>query len=150
MILDRLENASRYYSVVPRFDKVMAWLENNDARTIPAGAINVEGEDLIIKVIDMEGKEEKDCLFETHDAYIDIQIPLTGAEKMGWKSRHECKNVHKPYDAAVDMALYKEQATTMCTVMPGEFTVFFPEDGHQPGIMHKDKNYRKIIVKTRV
>lgn len=150
MILDRLDNASRYFGVVPRFEKVMAWLADNDAQTLPAQVINVEGDDLIIKVIDMTGKEEKDCLFETHDQYIDIQIPITGAEKMGWKPRHDCKKVHKPYDAAIDMALYEEQATTMCTVMPGEFTVFFPEDGHQPGIAPTDSHYRKLIVKTRV
>lgn len=150
MIQDSLENAKRYFNVVPRFDKVMAWLENNDANTIPVGAYNVEGDNLIIKVVDMVGKEEKDCLFETHDAYIDIQIPITGSEKMGWRSRSTCKNVHKPYDAAVDMALYNEQSTTMTLVQPGEFTVFFPEDGHQPGIAPTTAHYRKIIVKTRV
>ena len=150
MILDRLDNASRYFAVVPRFDKVMAWLQENDARTVPAGVINVEGDDLIIKVIDMDGKEEKDCLFETHDAYIDIQIPVTAAESMGWKSRHDCQHIHKPYDPAIDMALYQEQATSMTLVQPGEFTVFFPEDGHQPGIAPTTQHYRKLIVKTRV
>jgi beta-galactosidase beta subunit len=34
-------------------------------------------------------------------------------------------------------------------VPAGHFTVFFPEDAHQPGIA-PGKEYRKLIVKARV
>lgn len=150
MILDRLENASRYFEVVPRFDKVMAWLQKTDVKSIPAGTVVLEENKLLIKVLDVHGKLIEDCLFETHNDFIDIQIPITGAEAMGWKSKATCQHVDKPYDKSIDMALYREQATTMANVQPGEFVVFFPEDAHQPGIADPNVNYRKLIVKTRV
>ncbi len=150
MILDRLENASRYFEVVPRFDKVMAWLQKTDVKSIPAGTVVLEENNLLIKVLDVHGKLIEDCLFETHNDYIDIQIPITGAESMGWKSKETCHHIDKPYDKAIDMALYREQATNMAEVQVGEFVVFFPEDAHQPGIADPNVNYRKLIVKTRV
>ena len=150
MILDRLENASRYFEAVPRFDKVMAWLQKTDVRAIPAGTVVLEENNLLIKVLDVHGKLIEDCLFETHNDFIDIQIPITGAESMGWKSKATCQHVDKPYDKSIDMALYREQATTMANVQPGEFVVFFPEDAHQPGIADPKSDYRKLIVKTRV
>lgn len=150
MILDRLENASRYFEAVPRFDKVMNWLANTDVKSLPAGTEVLEKGKLLIKVLDVHGKLEEDCLFETHNEFIDIQIPITGAESMGWKSKATCQHVDKLYDKSIDMALYREQATTMANVQPGEFIVFFPEDAHQPGIADPQAGYRKLIVKTRV
>ena len=150
MILDRLENASRYFEVVPRFDQVMNWLANTDVKSLPAGTEVLEKGKLLIKVLDVHGKLEEDCLFETHNEFIDIQIPITGAESMGWKAKQACHNIDKEYDASIDMALYREKATTMANVQPGEFIVFFPEDAHQPGIADPKADYRKLIVKTRV
>ncbi len=150
MILDRLENASRYFEVVPRFDQVMNWLAKTDITSLPAGTVVLEENNLLVKVNDVCGKRAEDCLFETHNDFIDIQIPVTGAESMGWKAKQACLNVDKPYDASIDMALYREQATSMTEVQVGEFVVFFPEDGHQPGIADPKTNYRKLIVKTRV
>ncbi len=150
MILDRLENASRYFEVVPRFDQVMNWLAVTDVSSLPAGTEVLEKGKLFVKVLDVNGKLEEDCLFETHNEFIDIQIPITGAESMGWKAKEACHHVDKPYDASIDMALYREKATTMANVQPGEFIVFFPEDAHQPGIADPNANYRKLIVKTRV
>ena len=149
MVLDTLEKIDMYEGLHPSFSKVIAYLKDLDFNSLQRGKIVVD-DDFYINVDEADLKDAQSASLEVHNAYIDIQIPITGSEKMGWRSRSTCKNVHKPYDAAVDMALYNEQPTTMTLVQPGEFTVFFPEDGHQPGIAPTTAHYRKIIVKTRV
>jgi YhcH/YjgK/YiaL family protein len=85
---------------------------------------------------------------ETHSRFIDIQVPVTAAEFMGWKSAERLADSLDAYNAEKDVTLYADQADTMLKVRVGEFAVFFPEDGHQPGI--GEGKWRKIIVKIRI
>ena len=150
MIIDKLENADWYYNAVPRLEQFMHFFNNNDFEDFAAGKIKLDGDDLFVNILDIKGKDEKSLPFEAHRDYIDIQIPLTGDEQMGWKALDDCQNVTAEYNEGKDVELYKEKATTMLNVPVGHFVVFFPSDAHQPGIAEKGKSFRKLIVKTRV
>ena len=82
---------------------------------------------------------------ETHNEYIDIQIPLTGVEQMGYTQRADLPEAD--YDAVKDLTLYEGLADDYLTVKPGMFTLFFPSDGHAPGIT--PTGLKKIIVKVK-
>lgn len=71
---------------------------------------------------------------ETHDKYIDIQMPLTAVETMGWKATNELKEPTAPYNPEKDITFFADKPTTYIEVQPGEFAIFFPKDGHAPGI----------------
>ena len=64
---------------------------------------------------------------------------------MGYTQRADLPEAQ--YDAAIDMTLYDGLATDYITVKPGMFTLFFPEDGHAPGIT--PTGLKKIIVKVK-
>lgn len=149
MILDKLENADLYFDSVPGFEKFMQFYEDNDLEELPACKIKLDGDDLIVNLLDFKGKAEKDCPLEAHKDYIDIQIPLTGTECMGWKAQVDCQSVSEEYDEGKDIEFYNDQPNTVVTVPAGHFVVFFPSDAHQPGIA-PNRAYRKIIVKTKV
>lgn len=150
MILDKLENADLYYDSVPRLEQFMRFFDNNDFEAFAAGKVKLDADDLFVNILDIKGKDEKSLPFEAHKDYIDIQIPLTGDEMMGWKAVEDCQNVTSEYDEGKDVELYKEKATAMINVPVGHFVVFFPSDAHQPGIAPKGVEFRKLIVKTRV
>jgi len=148
MILDTLKNCKKYTSVHPRFAKAFDYLLNNDLAALPVGKTELEGTDLIINIVDITGKTVEEARMETHQNYIDIQVPVGKAETMGWKATEKLTEITAPYDAIKDLAFFGDKATTFLNVQPYEFAVFFPEDGHQPGI--SNGTYRKIIVKVRV
>ena len=149
MILDTLENADLYFDVVPRFREFMEFYNNNDMEAIPACKIKLQGNDLFVNIQDFKGKEEKDCKMESHRDYIDIQIPVNGDERMGWKAQVDCQDIIDEYNEGKDMETYRDPSTATFLVPAGHFAVFFPSDGHRPGIA-PGQQYRKLIVKTRV
>ena len=68
---------------------------------------------------------------------------------MGWKAAADLQEVTAPYDTVKDIAFFADKATSKINVQAGQFAIFFPEDGHQPGIA-PGKEYRKIIVKVKM
>jgi YhcH/YjgK/YiaL family protein len=148
MILDSLQNGLKFACVHPRFAKAFDYLLNNDLAALPAGKIELEGSDLVINVVDITGKTADQAKMETHRNYIDIQVPVGKAETMGWKAAGHLTEPTQVYDETKDLCFFADKATTMIEVQPMEFAIFFPEDGHQPGIA--EGTYRKIIVKVRV
>lgn len=148
MILDKLQNGLKYASVHPRFKKAFDYLMNNDLTALPLGKLELEGSDLVVNIVDITGKTALEARMETHNNFIDIQVPVGQAEMMGWKAASDLKESTMDYDPQKDLSFFADAATTMLLVQPYEFAVFFPEDGHQPGI--GSGTYRKIIVKVRV
>lgn len=148
MILDSLKNGQKYASVHPRFKKAFDYLQSVDLAALPTGKIELEGADLVVNVVDITGKTEAAAKMETHNNFIDIQIPVGSVETMGWIAGGNMKEVTDVYNADKDVTFYADKATVFVDVQPYEFVIFFPEDGHQPGI--SEGTYRKIIVKVRV
>ena len=93
-------------------------------------------------------QEKKDAAIETHKKYIDIQMPLLGVEKIGWKPGCELQEESTPYNEQKDIAFYIDRPTAYTKIYPGQFAIYFPEDGHAPGI--GQGNIRKVIVKVQV
>ncbi len=148
MILDKLENLDIYFDSVPYLREFARFFNDNDLETLPACKIKVIGDDLFVNILDFEGKEEKDCRMEAHQEYIDVQIPLTDSERMGWRAQEDCQEITTPYNEQKDVEFYADKAATFVDVPAGHFAIFFPTDAHQPGIA-PDKKYRKIIAKIR-
>ncbi|HOJ66753.1 MAG TPA: YhcH/YjgK/YiaL family protein [Paludibacteraceae bacterium] len=148
MILDTLKNAELYESAHPLFKKAFDFLKTTDLKTLPLGKIELEGSDLVVSVVDISGKTVQDARMEIHRKFIDIQLPLDGEEIMGWIPAEKLTKVLQPYDAEKDIAFFADEAENLVKVRAMEFAVFFPSDGHQPGIGFG--NHKKIIVKVRV
>ncbi len=148
MILDSLENAGLYESVHPRFKQAFDFLRSKDLSTLPVGKIELDGKNLFVSVVEVAGKTSEVARMETHNNYIDIQIPLNTTETMGWISGKNLKMVTDAYNADKDISFFADKATNFLQVNPLEFAIFFPTDGHQPGI--SEGTIRKIIVKVLV
>ncbi len=147
MILDSINNWQKYASVHPLFSKAFEFLVQNDLNTLEKGKIKLDGDDLVINIVDITGKDESNAKMESHRKFIDIQIPVGNSEKMGWKALKDAKEISMEYDNDKDLIFYNDKATSFLNVQAMEFAIFFPEDCHQPGI--SEGTYRKVIVKIR-
>lgn len=148
MILDSLENSGKYTAIHPRFKQAFDFLHNTDLLALPIGKIELDGTNLIIIVANQECKTSDEAKMETHNKYIDVQIPLTATETMGWIAGNKLKLPTAAYNQEKDVAFFSDKASNFLNVQPYEFAIFFPEDGHQPGI--GEGNHKKIIVKILV
>ena len=146
MILDTLENIGKYASLNPLFPKVVEYLQNTDIVNHEPGRVNIDGNKLFVNHNITHGKTVDEAMVETHDAMIDIQIPLSCAEVMGYIPRQLLPEAE--YDANKDITFYPVRAEQYVTVHPGEFVIFFPQDGHAPCISPVPE-YRKVIIKVK-
>jgi len=148
MILDSLKNAVMYENLHPRFKTAFDFVKNTDFSKLEPSKIELDGKNLFVNFAAGEGKTPEEAKMETHNDYIDIQIPYTSVETMGYIPTTDLKDPIDTYNPAKDITFFRDKATTFIHVVPGQFVIFFPEDGHQPGIGNGP--FRKIIVKVKV
>jgi YhcH/YjgK/YiaL family protein len=141
MILDTLENASRYAALHPAFPAMFAFLSRDDVGSLESGKVELDGENLYGVITHQAGKKREEARLETHTRYIDVHYVISGKEAIGWKAASNCEEIEQPYNAERDFMLYSDDPGAWLTLHPGSFAVFFPEDGHAPmvstGMVHK-------------
>jgi uncharacterized protein, YhcH/YjgK/YiaL family len=110
------------------------------------GKTELKGADLVVNVAQTSPKTKEQAKLETHNKFIDIQIPLSGVEVMGYTAGADCKPADAAYNAEKDITFFEGLADSYIAVKPGMFAIFFPEDGHAPGIT--ETGVKKVIVKV--
>ena len=148
MILDSLKNAASTLALNPLFKQAFDFIQKNDLSKMELGKTILDGDKLFISVMEIDGKLPEAAKMESHVKYIDIQVVLSGVETMGWTAIEHCTEAIEPYNAEKDLQFFADKPSTLITVHPGEFAIFFPEDGHAPGI--GNGLIKKAVVKVLV
>jgi len=148
MILDSLKNAASTLALNPLFKQAFEFIQKNDLSKMELGKTILDGDKLFISVMEIDGKLPEAAKMESHVKYIDIQVVLSGVETMGWTAIEHCTEAIEPYNAEKDLQFFADKPSTLITVHPGEFAIFFPEDGHAPGI--GNGLIKKAVVKVLV
>jgi YhcH/YjgK/YiaL family protein len=152
MILDVLAQHRRYLSLHLRFPAAFAWLAAADWTAIADGRHPIQGDDLFAIVESGPSKDPATRRFESHRAYLDIQVNLAGGERMGW-----CPAAGLPvvedFRPDNDIRFHAPPAeAAQVLVRPGWFAIFWPEDAHMP-FLHPDGGQvavRKAVLKVRL
>ena len=150
MILDSLTCAAAYRALGPRLAAGLDYLAGFDLET-PTGRHLIDGEDLFAVVQEYDTAPSTEKRFESHLRYIDIQYIVSGKERMLHAPADTLK-VNTPYNDEKDVAFYTDpEVSSSFLVLPGHFAIFFPADGHKPGVMAGGRDpVRKVVVKVRV
>ena len=150
MIVDTLQNASRYYSVHPLFAKAFQYIEKTDLDTIDMGRYEIDGDNLKAIFSNKKGMTaaESTAKFECHNKHIDIQLCINGKEQIGWKPREKCTIENGRYNTEKDVQLYSDQPDMYFQLTNGQFAIFFPEDVHAP--MIGDAEIKKLVIKVKI
>ena len=124
------------------------FLEKNELRSLDFGRIYIKGDELFANIDNQASKSKEDAVLETHSKYIDIQIPITADEVMGYIPKEQLPECD--FNEENDAALYPVgmPATDYLNVTTSMFAIFFPQDGHAPAIT--PVKLKKIIVKVAV
>lgn len=145
MIVDRIENLDKYVSLNPLFAQAVTYLQSTDLNAIEPGTkVELKGNDLRVNFAQTKPKTKEQAKLETHRDFIDIQIPLSGTEVMGYTPAADLPAAE--YNAEKDITFFEGLAESYVDVKPGMFAIFFPQDGHAPGIT--ETGVKKVIVKV--
>lgn len=150
MIHDLLAHAAAYEPLHPDFPKAFAWLRAFDPTT-PDGKYEIDGPRLTAGVQRYESKPDAEKKWEAHEVHGDIQVVFAGEETCGHAAVGDL-TITEPYDATKDVAKYAHptKPTTRLHLRPGFFTVFLPQDGHQPGVQVRGPSaVLKVVIKFR-
>lgn len=149
MILDKLENCSKYFSLGKRFETGMNFLKENNLNELTEGRHEILGEDVYIIISSYSTQSPAKGHPEAHKVYADIQYMINGSEKIGFEY-FKGHNVFKEYDIEKDFMLY-DSALGSLILHEGMFVLFFPDDIHQPGLMiGEPMNVKKAVVKVKL
>lgn len=148
MIVDTLANAANYYSMHPLYKKAFEYIEKLDLYNTPTGTTEIDGHLLKVSVVETNLKTTGEAKLETHKKYIDIQIPVSAKETFGWKSVASLSQPKEGYNTDKDIEFFDDNPSTLVTILPGEFIIFTPDDGHAPLI--GEGVIKKIIIKVAV
>lgn len=147
MIIDTLDNLNKYAALNPLFSDVIEFLNSHDIQTLEAGKYPIKDKDLFMNLQVAAGRSEEAAFLETHIEMIDIQIPISCAETFGYTPL--CDLPDFEYNTEKDITKYGDtKPQTYVTVNPGQFAIFFPQDGHAPCITDEPE-IRKAIFKVK-
>ena len=151
MILDQLSSSAAYESVHPLFPKAFAYLRAFDMKT-EDGKYELQGQDLVAIVQRYQTAPSADKLWEAHQVFGDIQVVYQGLENCGHADQKTLV-VTMPYIAEKDVEKYAAPSspTALLTLGRGNFAIFHPQDGHQPGVqIGTPGEILKVVIKFRL
>ena len=148
MILDRIDNAERYFPLHSGFKPAFEYLKTLNLDTVEDGRYEVDGDRIFIIVTRRRGKGMDETKLECHKKYIDIQCTLSGTDLIGWKNLSECEGTGFGYDEEKDVEFFPGKSGIWVKTPPGTCAVFFPEDVHAP--LGSGSDLFKVIMKIAV
>lgn len=149
MITDKLLNAHLYYSCHPKFKEAFEFLIGTDLSHIKPGRYDIDGDSVFALVQEIVTKPINQCQYESHEKYIDIQYIVINQETIGYGQIEQLTSVDD-YHENGDARLYTGKGS-LITLNAGDFAVFYPQDGHMPGISQNGQCgiSKKVVLKIR-
>ena len=147
MIIDTLQNASRYYALGADFVKAFEYLQQTDFTTLEKGKYEVDGTHIFAIVNEYDTIDEAGEQMESHRKYIDVQYIVKGEELIGHDFLYE-QQVSRAYDEETDYMLYAERPAFYSKLAKGQFAIFFTTDLHMPNLkVNASIPVKKVVVK---
>ncbi len=146
MIYDTLDNLERYVELSDNVATAIAFILMNDLTELPMGRTVIDGENVFVNILEAKTEPSESKDFEAHEKYIDLQIPLEGAE-MFEVAYGETKET-KAYNAANDCKFMSGVPSAAGALTVGRFAMFVAEEAHKPGIRAQgSKKIKKAVFK---
>ena len=152
MILDTLDHWANYAPLHPLLPAAFDYLRKFDPNT-PDGKYPLEGDRLYAMVQRYDTAPDETRTWETHRLYADVQLIVSGRERMIHAPAEEL-HASPPYNEAKDVQKYDEapmKNSSPLVVPAGSFCIFLPQDGHKPGCMvARPEPVLKVVIKLRL
>ncbi len=134
MIKDKIENIKLYENLSINIANAIRCLSQDNFMKELKNKKRLEGDGFYVMLQEYETNSDEKGRWETHKKYIDIQYVLAGGERTGYINREELGQITEGSPER-DFYFYGEPAEADWVIVhDGEFVIFFPTDGHKPGL----------------
>jgi len=148
MIFDTLNNYARYMGLENGIPAALNFLLKSDLTGLPVGRTDIDGNNLYALIQEYATKNLDQGEWEAHRKYIDVQYMVSGRERMGFTNI--CTMQPGKYVAEDDF-LPMAGTGNYVEVFAGTFVIFFPEDGHMPGLnTGMTEMVKKVVLKVKI
>lgn len=151
MLTTKLNSEEKYNYFDPKFKKAFDWLKSTDLTKLEKGIHPIEGDEIFASVQEYDSMNAKECKYEAHRKYFDIQYVVKGEEYFGYVKLSEVAPCGS-YDEKNDLQFFfdpKEEGRIL--LKEGDFAIVSPEDAHKPRILVNTPQYvKKIVVKVKI
>ena len=148
MIFDTLDNFDRYKGLAPNLFAGLQFLAKTDLGNLPVGRIDIDGNRLYALVQEYNTKPEEQGIWEAHRMYIDVQYLVSGRERMGFAHLNAMQLGE--YIPEKDFQPMSGSGNHV-DVFAGAFVIFFPQDGHMPGLcIDTPEAVKKVVLKVKI
>lgn len=150
MIIDRIEHLHVYTPAMPQLKEVIAILESGTLDTLPLGSYTTEDPTLRYIIMSYETVLEDPELYEIHRRDADVQILLSGCERMDTADREGFVTT-VAYDEAKDALFGEGRKNASYHADRDHFAIFFPGEPHAPNLIDgEERTVKKVVFKVIV
>jgi YhcH/YjgK/YiaL family protein len=149
MIIDRIENASRYFVLGAGIADALKRLENDDLDSYAPGSYEIVKDKLRMIVFELLQTNTDRIKMEAHRKNIDVQYWVSGSELM-CNAFLQSQKLLDPFNEEKDYGFYAAEGS-LNRFEPGMFAIYFPTDLHT-AVADEQCNsmIRKIVFKVAV
>ncbi len=142
MIITTIKELGKFKNIVPSYKEIQEFNFEDSA----LGKHELTNDDFLY-IFERELMGEN--LFECHQKYIDIHIPISQEENIGYIDNRNYK-ITKPFSKEDDVSLGKHiKNRTVIKLEPGQIAIFLPGEPHQPWLANGENTLqRKSVVKV--
>lgn len=151
MLTTSVKIGNKYNYTEEKIEQALTFLRTTDFTGMEPGKVAIDGDRIFAEIQEYTTKDPKDCRFETHRKYYDIQYVAEGEEFFGYIPLSELEE-DTGYDETRDLEFYKEPENPgWIHLRKGDLAIVSPEDGHKPRcIGDAPCKVKKIVVKVLV
>ncbi len=146
MIVDKLENIDKYSQIPPYARAFIKNLPQDCGKYLLAG-------DDFANIEEYETKSHEDCFFETHKKYADVQLLLSGKERIDYTDLFGL-DVKNFYNEEKDIAFwFNTKKESVTTYLDGtNFVLLMPNEAHRPQMRYSEdaEKVKKVVVKIKI
>lgn len=145
MIFAKIDDLMRYAQINPLFVKAFDWLRNTDLTKLEEGKVAVCGSYVFANVQKYATKNLDEAKFEAHRNYIDIQLVISGTERIDISDEKNLSLTEK-YNPEKDIEFFDNECKNFqsVTLTPGFACILFPEDAHRPCVTPDGKKFSQV------
>ncbi|MEX2233888.1 MAG: YhcH/YjgK/YiaL family protein [Cyclobacteriaceae bacterium] len=141
--------AIQYLKNKKRWDAAFDFIRKEDFAGLTVGDHPLDGKDAFARVSEYNSKNPEAAFHEAHRDYTDIHFLISGEEYIG-QSSLSVATVRTLYDGTKDIEFYDAADDQKFLAKPGTFFIFFPGEGHRPGMKVGDNaKVKKVVIKVR-
>ena len=117
----------------------------------PVGERELEGSQVVLKVVEMTTHPKEAGAFEAHRRHIDVHYILKGRECVQYEQVERLRST-TPYDPAEDFCLYAGTPDSpAASFREGDFYILYPSDAHNPGCcVEHPATLKKAVFKVAI